>query len=99
MTLPINAIWEFPTEGAVDEIPKSPLPFYVLSKEGIFNKKTNVLGTSVIRATEMPSTLGELGFKNGYFSWEAPVVPAEICAQIVDFFKRIWFKHHTEAEV
>jgi len=99
MTLPVNTIYHYPADSDLDAIPKNPAPFYVLAKEGIFVKKTNVLGTSVVRAPEMPSTLGELTFKNGYFSWEAPVVPAEICAQIVDFFRRIWFKHHTEAEV
>lgn len=83
-----------------DDIPDHPYPFYVLAKEGIYLRKKTAIGTSIIKIDKMPTSLGEVGNPTGFFSWgETPPVPPEICAQIVDFFRRIWDKHRTEAEV
>lgn len=81
------------------DLPASPLPYYVLSQEGIFQHQVNTLGTATLRIDKMPTHLGELGHKNGFFDYNATTVPKEICAQIVDFFRRIWKNHKAEAEV
>jgi proteasome lid subunit RPN8/RPN11 len=88
-----------PTEGGENNIPKGKNPFYLLYKEGIFLQITTQLGRFVVKQNKMPSHLKSLGDSNGYFWWQAPNIPAEICAQIVDFFQRVFATHKTEAGV
>lgn len=99
MTLPPNALWELKKDADIETIPRSPTPFYVLAKEGVYLRKATALGFGTIKIDGMPKSLGAVGYPKGYFEWDAPVIPAVICAQIVDFFRRIWDKHKAEAEV
>lgn len=97
--LPINAIWHLPKEFEWDDIPRNPNPFFIPAQEGWFLRKATALGFGTILMDNPPRKLGKLGFDKGVFEYEAPLVPAELCSQILDFFQRIWEKHHAEAEV
>lgn len=83
---------------SIDEVVKNTSAPYLIAKDGVFlNRKTH-LGTALIKQYKMPDMLGSVG-ERGVFFWEANPVPAELCAKIYDFFKRIYDKYQTEAEV
>lgn len=96
----LNSVIVLGKDQSLEDVPKPKMPFYLVSREGIYLRKWATLGTGTIRLNTMPdNVVGKIGNYNGFFSWDAPPVPAILCAQIVDFFRRIWDKHRAEAEV
>lgn len=78
------------------ELDSSPVQHFIAS-EGVFLKRSTVLGKGIVQYSSGISGLAKLG--EGEFIWEQKKIPKEICAQIVDFFIRIYNKHKTEAQV
>lgn len=81
------------------DLPDVNAPYYVLAQEGLFAHRRTAQGRGVIKAKKMPSRLPKLGTTNGWFTFDANPVPDYIYAQAVHFFRRVFEKHHTEAEV
>ena len=84
--------------GGLESVPDSKFPFYVLASDGLFLHRRNILGRGIVKIKSLPEHFPKLG-ETGWFEFEAPVIPAPLCASIVDFFRRIFEKHHSEAEV
>ncbi len=84
--------------GGIDNVPDAENPFWLLARDGMFLHRRNILGRGIVKQEYFPKHLPLLGEK-GYFWWKAPNIPADICAQVVDFFRRIYENHKTEAEV
>lgn len=82
-----------------DKLPTPKDPYYVIAREGPFLHKKTQIGTALIRQTDLPKSFGRIGYQGGVFNWEGPKVPKEIISSAHDFFKRIFEKHHAEAEV
>lgn len=95
----INQFVELKKDQTVLELPVVDVPYYVVAQEGLFLRKHNVLGEATLKVTTMPKSIGKMGNAVGWHHWAAPPIPPELCAQIVDFFRRIWDKHKAEAEV
>lgn len=96
--IPWNAIIALPKPGGTESVPKSAFPYYIVAKDGLYQQTQSVLGRAITKSKNFPAHLPEMK-DSGEFTFEADRIPANICSQIVDFFKRIWNKHHTEAEV
>jgi proteasome lid subunit RPN8/RPN11 len=86
------------TEG-IDHLPKPNVPHYVLAKEGMYLHRGTQIGSVLLREYKTPTSLQPTGYPNGVFLWEGPEIPGKIISQATDFFKRIFDKHGTEAEV
>ena len=84
--------------GGVDNAPDAENPFWLIAKDGMFLHRRNILGRGIVKQKFFPKHLPALG-EEGFFWWKAPNIPADICAQVVDFFRRIYETHNTEAEV
>lgn len=83
-----------------EHLPVPEVPYYVKADEGNFIHRATQIGTVLLPVpfNEMPK-LGRVGFKNGVFNWSGEKIPDNIISQAHDFFKRIYAKHHAEAEV
>jgi hypothetical protein len=83
------------------ELPDPDLPYYVMAREGLFLHRKTQIGKALIKEKTMPKSLGGVGqaAANGLFTWSGPKVPATIIAQATHFFRRIYDKYQTEAEV
>ncbi len=80
-----------------ENAPQSDKPFYLVAGDGLFLNKNTILGKGWLKQKYYPSWLPKLGGEQ--FTWEIDKIPAEVCAQVHGFFKRIYEKHKTEAEV
>ncbi len=94
----LNEVMALPKPGGVDAVPDSNNPFYVVAKDGLFLHIKSLLGRAIIKSTNFPVHLPELG-ETGWFEFNATKIPAALCSQIVDFFKTVFEMHKTEAEV
>lgn len=82
------------------ELPDTTTPYYVVAKEGTYLHRKVAFGRGLIRHHKAPSKLAPVGNYYGEFVFdETQRIPAPLVAQIVDFFRRIWYAHKTEAEV
>lgn len=79
------------------DLPKPVNPYFAVANEGIFLCRDTAIGQ--VYLPQKTNRLGKMGYKDGVFHWDAPKIPASIISQAHDFFKRIYMKHHTEAEV
>lgn len=91
--------------GSIDDLPKPDNgPYWVAAKEGFYVHKKIAFGRALMPFKEMPTTLVamEKGYKGGCF-WhnfeDAPKLPAEIMAKTLAFFRGVYAKFQTEAEV
>jgi hypothetical protein len=82
-----------------DKLPPPKDPYYVLAREGSFLHKKTQIGTVLVKQPDLPKTFGRVGYQGGVFNWEGAKVPKEIISSAHDFFRRIFAKHHAEAEV
>lgn len=83
-----------------EELPPPELPYYVFAQEGLFIHKKTEIGRVIVKAREIPYTVASIGEdKNGVFFWTGDKIPGHIIGQATAFFRRIYEKHHTEAEV
>lgn len=83
-----------------DDLPVPEQPYFLWTKDGMYLVKEGFLGISVIQTKLTPPNLGTLGnWKNGVFWYKAKPIPADVTSQAVDFFRQVWNKHKTEAEV
>lgn len=80
-------------------LPNSNTPYYITARDGTYLHRKTVLGRGIVRTYKTPKKLAAVGFSNGQFIWDATTIPANIYAQAVDFFRRVWRTHKTEAEV
>lgn len=81
-----------------DNAPDNKNPFWIIASDGMFLHQRNILGRGITKQKTLPKFLPKLD-SGGNFWWEAPTIPASICAQIVDFFVKVFERHKTEAEV
>lgn len=83
-----------------EPLPQPILPYYVIAKEGMFLHRQTQIGTVLVRTNQKPYTMKSIGEnENGVFTWTAKTIPASIIGQATDFFRRIYEKYKTEAEV
>lgn len=94
-----NQIVEMPRIDTVHDLPDVAYPYFIATKDGLYQHWRNALGRGIFPTKDLPKTLRSIGNRGGYFFWEAPIIPATICAQAVDFFRRIYEKYKTEAEI
>jgi hypothetical protein len=89
------------TEEGIDGLPHPEVPYYALAKEGLFLHRKTQIGTVLIKQPTMPKNayLSKLGHENGVFRWVGPKVPGRIIAQATTFFRSVYDKYQTEAEV
>jgi len=83
----------------IEHLPKPNVPHYVLAKEGMYLHRGTQIGSVLLREYKTPPGLAATGYPNGVFLWKGPEIPGKIISQAKDFFKRIYHKHGTEAEV
>ena len=82
------------------DFPEPEMPYYILAKEHLYLHKKTAIGTVLMPESKLPFTVGSIGeHKQGVFNWTGEKVPAQIIGQATAFFRRIYEKHHTEAEV
>jgi PRTRC genetic system protein A len=81
------------------ELPDPKTPYYILAEDGIYYHRTLLIGEALTPLKQMPGHLKPTGMKQGAFIFTAEPIPAAICAQAVSFFRRIYDRHKTEAEV
>lgn len=95
---PMFSIYQIPKDGA--PLPVAPHPYYPISKDGMYLYRKLLIGHGYVPQKTLPKTLKSIGENTkGLFYWTAPPVPAEVCASIVSFFRHIFEKQRTEAEV
>jgi hypothetical protein len=81
------------------EMPDSPMPYYVGAKDGLFAMRRLLFGRGIVRMKFWPDNFKEVGDSIGEFVFEAGPIPAKIMGQIVSFFQRIYALQKTEAAV
>lgn len=81
------------------DLPDPKTPYYILAGDGIFYHRTLLIGEALTPLKKMPAHLKDVGMSQGAFLFTAEPIPAAICAQAVSFFRRIYERHKTEAEV
>lgn len=93
-------LYNLPEDGT-ENVPDSPNPYYLISRDGLFLHRNLLIGRGLIKQKVMPKILKNLsdGDGEGIFWFKAPKIPTDICASIVSFFRRIYDKQKTEAEV
>jgi hypothetical protein len=79
-------------------IPDAEVPFWFVASDGMFLHRRSIIGRSITKQRALPKFLPKFG-SEGKFWWGGGTIPPEITSQIVSFFRRIWDKHKTEAEV
>lgn len=84
----------------VDDLPDSPLPYFVIAQEGVYLRKKTAIGVSVLRQNKLHNSFGSMGdSKNGFFLFTGPKIPGETIALAYKFFQQVFKKRHSEAEV
>lgn len=97
---PPNAFSMFvATEEGYEHLPTPMAPYYTHFAEGIFLHRHTQLGNVLLPAYGVKPDIPKLGYPKGLFVWDRDTIPATIISQATDFFRRIYDKHHTEAEV
>lgn len=83
------------------ELPKPVNPFFVTDKNGTFLYRETLIGNALVKQTGVAKQqkLGDLGMPHGGFFWGEHKVPAKLITQATAFFRRIYDKQKTEAEV
>ena len=81
--------------------PKADVPYYVPYAEGLFVKKSSLIGHGLAKVGKWPAaTLPKAGTTTGYYEFDSNNrIPAKLMGQVVDFFERIYDRQHTEAEI
>lgn len=87
------------TQDGTDHLASPESPYYVIANEGTFLYRATQIGTLLLKQKDPPASLGKLGYKDGVFNWTGEKIPRHIFEQATDFFRRIYGKHGTEAEV
>jgi hypothetical protein len=85
----------FPIVTAGPELTSSPVPAFVVGRDGLYLRKRNLLGlsqTKVERVAHLPAI-------TEFVEYELPAVPRELMAQVTGFFRAVWRLHRTEAVV
>src|SRR6185295_12916503 len=84
----------------LDELPDSNAPYWVVSRDGLYLRKQTTLGPCLLPEDRFPAQFESLGkYKDGYFKYAAPRIPAHIISQALDFFRNVFADIHAEAEV
>jgi hypothetical protein len=85
----------FPILTADSELGESPVPAFVVGRDGLYLRKHSLLGlsqTKVERVAHLPAA-------TEFVEYELPAVPRELMAQVTGFFRAVWQAHRTEAVV
>jgi hypothetical protein len=83
-----------------EALPDPEVPYYILAQEGLYLHRKTEIGRAMVKTTKLPYTVSSIGEdKNGVFIWEGDNIPGQIIGQATSFFRRIYQKHGTEAEV
>lgn len=85
-------------EPGFDGLPDIENPYYFTARDGLFLHRRMALGRAVIKQKFMPENWPSFGADHK-FIWDAPIIPASLMAQVVDFFHRIYLRQKTEAAV
>ncbi len=83
----------------VQDLPDPAMPHYILEDSGMYMTRKIAIGTVVEKTYKKPEALGSMNLGTGIFWWEGEKIPAKLVSQATDYFRRIYNKHHTEAEV
>lgn len=83
----------------LDGTPDSRAPFFGVYREGIALKRRTLIGRGAVIMDKMPESYPELGHHTGVFDFEADPIPANLMAQVTDFFERVYDYQDTEAMV
>lgn len=86
-------------EDGITNLRSGEAPAYLIAGDGLFLVRSSLLGTGMVKLHQYPNWLKNTGKPNGTYEYDAPIVPAELTAQIQDFFQRIYERQHTEAAV
>lgn len=86
-------------EDGIDHLPEPTVPYYVIAEEGTFLYRGTQIGNALLPDFKKIPSLGKTGYKKGTFIWTAENIPSNIIAQATDYFRRIFNKHGSEAEV
>lgn len=86
-------------DAGMEALPTPEMPYYVHAQEGYFLYRETQIGTVLVLDKTVKPNVGKLGFPKGIFNWTAPRIPGSIISQAHDFFKRIYTKYNSEAEV
>lgn len=71
--------------------------YWLATAQGWYVHRPMVIGQAILRHT--PTHLPEFPYKNGIIFYDFPLLPKELMSQALDFFKRIYERDHSEAEV
>jgi hypothetical protein len=85
-------------EDGLEKAPHPNVPYYLKALEGDYLYRDTQIGTVLLPERKMPK-LGRIGYKDGVFTWSGDKIPGSIISQAQNFFRRIYDKHHAEAEV
>jgi len=90
----------YPLESDPKKLGKFDFPHYRVSRDGLFLRGKNLLGEYWIKQKYFPAHLESMGdWDKGHFTFNAPRIPKEIVGPVLDFFRKVYEKDHTEAEV
>lgn len=85
------------------DLPKPDLPYFFLTKEGVYVYKQTVFGPTFLPTDlkEAVKNLPSIGtdYKGGLMTFTAPRVPLDIMNKAYSFFRKQYEKDGTEAEV
>lgn len=82
------------------KLSKFKWPHYIIAKEGMYLRNKNVLGEYFIKQKYIPAHVESMGdYDKGYFTYTAPKIPKKIVGEVLDFFRKVFEKDKTEAEV
>ena len=99
--VPLLGIVNLPESGKFEDLPESDWPYFVPTKTGWFLHKPVLYGTAFVPLKAWPERINmpENDNPKGVVKLNNTRFPGYILSQAVDFFTRIYDRHHTEAAV
>lgn len=85
----------FPIVGVDAGLETTPLPAFVVARDGLYLRKRSLLGLSQTRVSQV----AHLPAGREFVDYALPKVPAELMARAVGFFRAVYRRHRTEAAV
>lgn len=86
-------------KGTLGDLPEPNLPHYVLTEEGLYLRRKTAIGVLMEKTYKKPESLLKAELGQGQFDWTGERIPGKLVSQATDYFRRIYDKHKTEAEV
>lgn len=80
-----------------ENAPISDRPFFLVASDGFYLNRSTLIGRAFVRQKYYPEAFPKLG--GDQFVWTTDKIPSEVIAKTIHFFRRIFDKYKTEAEV